>query len=109
MTSKSNHKHEYKDCVFEYNENKFSRVHGYIPQKRSVIGSYCPICGKIGERLGLPDRWSYPRKVQGKDYWETIFTEEYIREINPDTRTIPTFFLIDGLYQKHIYLEVFNA
>ena len=103
--SKANHKHEFCDCVFEYDNFKFSKIHGKVPHREFAIGSYCIICGKVGGRLGSPSRWSYPAQVPGKTYWETVFTDEYKREMNPKTRTLPTFFLEDRFDQKFVELE----
>lgn len=102
---KSNHKHEYHDCVFEYQMQYFDVEHGFNEKLSCEIGSYCIICGKIGGRLGAPSRWSYPARVHGKTYWETVFTDEYKREMNPKTRTVPTFFLESRYDQKFVELE----
>ena len=102
---KANHKHEYHDFVFEYNSIRYDKIRGYTPKPDSCIGSYCIICGKVGGRLGSPSRWSYPAQVPGKTYWETVFTDEYKREMKPKTRTIPTFFLEDRFDQKFVELE----
>ena len=41
---KADHKHEYVDCVFDFNPETIRYI---IGNKESSIGSYCPTCGKI--------------------------------------------------------------
>ena len=42
-TPKSKHKHNYTNCVFEHT---YMKSWGLSP--KLSIGTYCPICGKIG-------------------------------------------------------------
>lgn len=48
--AKSKHKHEFKPCVFEYEDIIFDNAHGFInkPEHSFAMGGYCHICGKIG-------------------------------------------------------------
>lgn len=47
---KSKHKHEYVPCVFNIPTEDWSPVHGMVDAKTLVEGTYCRICGKVGER-----------------------------------------------------------
>lgn len=88
---KFKHKHQFEPCVVEYIGKEFDRERGFIPTHAAAIRDCCLICGKI--QYPEPDRW-----------WEdTIYnrflskseTAEHMRELNPETRTLPTFH-IDG-------------
>lgn len=92
---KANHKHENADCVF------FENGHHY---KHLFIGSYCPVCGKIMNWLTpLDGKWrkndsEYPHFIH------SAWTEDALREFNPETRTLP-FFEIKKILQREVNLE----
>lgn len=100
---KADHKHEYVDCVFDFNPETIRYI---IGNKESSIGSYCPTCGKIGDvgpRDGLGGRWK-------KDFSEDPsfvapgWTEDAYREFDPETRTLPSFVLND-FFQKYVEIK----
>lgn len=43
---KSKHKHQYEECLIQYNFNFVGKIH-----ITTSLHSYCTICGKIGDRL----------------------------------------------------------
>lgn len=85
-TKKSNHKHQYEPCVFEYPGIKLDTAHGFVPgPDERRIGSYCKICGKIS--AAAFDDWYC---------WDYIShrskpTDAAVRQLDPSTRTLPTF------------------
>jgi hypothetical protein len=68
------------------------------------IGAYCPICGKVGT-VQDPDRWRRLEKHTNEfhTYYASVNTEEYERELDPITRTLPTF-TVDGPFAKFVNL-----
>ena len=104
---KAKHKHTYEPCVFEFNGPRFTREHGIAyDQPDSCIGAYCPVCGKVGE---LPERkrWYASRYISHPTFGSCIEpyeTEECKRELNPETRTLPTF-QVDSLWATK-YVDV---
>ena len=47
---KANHKHVYENCVFDivFEYGVLDPAHGFRDKICPSIGTYCPICGKIG-------------------------------------------------------------
>lgn len=88
---KSDHKHNYCPCIFEYNKLSNDPAHGIVKssEKGFAIGRYCSECGKIG-LIKFP--------------FYKLSDEEKL-EINPETRAIPTFLLHDIFGQKYIDLN----
>ena len=78
---KANHKHHYEYCVFEIVKGRlrYDPSHGLIPMTELTIGTYCPVCGKIGDLL-------------------------FGDELDPQTRTLPSF-KIDDCFQKAVQLD----
>lgn len=103
--SKARHKHEYSPCVFEYDSIRFDDMHGIVPTPAVSIGAYCSVCGKVGslERSEWM-RWVPTRK--GGTAGRSEYTERAKRELNPSTRTLPTFRLDNGPFQKYVCLKV---
>jgi hypothetical protein len=98
---KSNHKHRFEPCVFEYESKRFDRHKGYVPSTEVSLGSYCPICGKVSLSLsGEPGRWV--SSTRHSAFWRNEYTEEAKRELNKETRTLPTFHLDDYFSQKYV-------
>lgn len=113
-SNKSNHKHCYTPCVFEYNDVRFDKAQGFkydVPAWE--IGGYCPICGKIGfceeqydyvnaiyverlKRLKLEIYYLHP---------EDFYNDKAKKEFNPKTRTIPCFFISDIYSQKFVNIS----
>ena len=102
-TPKSDHKHIYQNCVFKYGGIQFSNGHGFVKDDRMSIGTYCPICGKIGTTYdtGWTRNLTYwPSSSRWKDMW----SEEAMSEFEESTRTLPMFVLGDA-FQKKIEIE----
>lgn len=103
---KADHKHEFVDCVFEFNPETIRYM---IEEHECSIGSYCPICGKIGSvgpKGGVDGKWrANEYNEPGKPrYVHPYWTEAAEREFNPETRTLPAFILND-YFQKFVNLE----
>lgn len=100
---KSDHKHTYVSCVFERDLPRFDDAHGLVYDGESTsfsIGTYCPICGKIGTTC---DRgWTELRKT-GR-WYETGWNEAAQREFNPSSRTLP-YFHISDFFQKYVSVK----
>lgn len=100
---KSKHKHDFKPCVFEYDSVRLDKAHGFVPKPDLMLGSYCPICGKIGSADGFWRQW-VPVKP-GSAAGRSEYTEDALKELNPETRTLPTFRLDDWIGQKFVSFE----
>lgn len=97
---KSNHKHVYKFCVIQYPWDKFDKEKGFLKEKTESLAKYCPVCGKLQTKL-TPDDWdklteykhfTFSASMFWLPYVEDKYLTEYaISQINPETRTIPTF------------------
>lgn len=104
-SKKARHKHEYNPCVFEYDSIRLDDVHGIVPTPAVSIGAYCPVCGKVGSVTTHEwMQWVPARK--GSAFGRSEYTESARRELNPVTRTLPTFRLDNGPFQKYVRLEV---
>ena len=94
-TSKSNkkskHKHIYKACLFE--DYSFERL-----EPRLYIGTYCSVCGKIGNRTSPTIRY-YDEKF-GRNVIRMLNYEEIMTSY-PD---LPEFRL-DDFFQKCVTLS----
>ena len=97
---KSKHKHDYQPCVFEYNGIRLDKAHGFVPDSKTGFGSYCTICGKIGSYGD--ERWTRWVPVNGGPAGHSEYTEEAKAELNPETRTLPTFRIEDIWSQKFV-------
>ena len=103
---KSKHKHIYEPCVFESQSMKFDEQHGFINDPKLCIGSYCPLCGKVGShKLYDDDRWyeEILRPERSFRCYGKKPTEEALREFDPETRTLP-FFKLTDYWQKEVEL-----
>lgn len=87
---KFKHKHDFADCVLEYNRCRLDRAHGFqwdLPAWE--IGTYCRICGKIGDSHTRDYKWVEEGLLQYPPKWN----EAARREFDPATRTLPFFTL----------------
>lgn len=103
MAKKYKHKHTYEPCVVEYPSEWYLKEHVRNEKKNVEINSYCPICGKIG---GIQDeeRWYRDGYIYNNIFGSVLKilpTIECEKELNEDTRTLPTFQLNDP-FQKNI-------
>lgn len=105
---KSKHKHHYEPCVLEFNGLRFSKEHGMVYDKlEACIGAYCPVCGKLGPVENY-DRWFFRQEVPHpvfQSLFEQCMTDECKRELNPETRTLPTFWVEDQYFTKYVEVE----
>lgn len=100
---KSKHKHIYEPCILEFNDLRFSKEYGMVYDVPSArISGYCPVCGKVGSP-GEEERW-YKTRPYGMGFL-SVKTEEHERELNPETRTLPTFWVDDPYFPKYVEVE----
>ena len=100
---KSKHKHDYQPCVLQYSRDEFDKAHGFTPTGiKEIIGSYCPVCGKIGD-VDWPAWFIWKWSVNGNG-GNSVPTEEALRQLNPETRTIPTFWAGD-MFAKYVEIK----
>ena len=103
---KAKHKHLCEPCVVEYPEDWYLKEHLRSGKTKSFIYGYCPICGKITTNLPHEEQW-YERVEVSDDgliYWTTVPTDECMKELDPLTRTLPTF-KTDDCFIKNVKLE----
>ena len=98
---KADHKHDFQPCVFSYPTEKYDKHRGMYPATEESIGSYCTICGKIGEQY-FPWVFEFVPMRPGAHIGRYERTEDAKRELNPETRTFPTFHLNDYFRDKFI-------
>lgn len=98
--AKTKHKHIYQPCVIEIPDDWYKKDHVRSGETRCYISSYCPICGKVGP-INI-DRWWDRYTSNGRFCFES--TEEAKAELNPLTRTLPTFHL-DDPFEKYVDIE----
>lgn len=101
---KSRHKHVYEPCLIEIPTLWYGKPHERAQSRTTYLNfkAYCPICGKL--ESGDQDRWFRSDKKfhsDGTSYIEVSKTEEAIKEINPTTRTIPSF-KVDSPFDKFV-------
>ena len=107
---KANHKHVYENCVFDivFEHGVLDPSHGFRDKICPSIGTYCPICGKIGSLCDSDnERWyEKPGHMLGvvNPIFHADLTEEGKRELDPATRTLPYFFVADW-WQKGVELD----
>lgn len=102
---KSNHKHNYQPCVFEYPKIVIDKAHGIVnsDEPEFSMGEYCPVCGKIGS---TGRKWFTHVPIKpGSHIVRLEPIEEAKRELDPTTRTLPTFALRDRFLQKYVELD----
>lgn len=105
---KSNHAHEYEPCVFEYDGFHMDKYRGMCKAICTCIGTYCRVCGKIGDIHSTLFVNTKPILRFYNDNGEIVFTyrDEYTkeakRELCPETRTFPTFH-IDLYKDKYVH------
>lgn len=102
---KSKHKHIFEPCILEQPIDWYKKEHERSGEKCSRIGYYCHICGKLGD-FQEKERW-YQCKLVDYLLFNTYSnepTEECERELNPLTRTLPTFF-VEDYFQKFVEVK----
>lgn len=93
--AKSDHKHSYTYCVFH---ERIKTPFGYNEEFR--IGTYCPVCGKIGSARFLErDGWlDNVAPILVRHEW----TDKAKKEFVASTRSIPYFEIFDAVRQKFV-------
>lgn len=100
VPKKANHKHDFKNCVYVQDLPSYNQVQGFAATKTIIgLGSYCSICGKIN--LETPKEYLIGQKPHIFLFLSEL-TEEAKKELDPTTRTIPTF-TIDQSKQKSVF------
>lgn len=97
---KANHRHVYTPCVFSYGLPSFDTAHGIVEngKRAQSIGSFCPVCGKIGTLVNPLYRQSVSA---GGLFVSGGWSSAAHREFDPATRTLPAFSLQD-MFQKYV-------
>ena len=88
---KAKHKHLNEPCLLEYPANWFMKEHEQGAKMTVSFAGYCPICGKVGD--ADVERWYVHRRgfEGGRSFLWSVPTAEAERELDPATRTLPTF------------------
>ena len=106
---KAKHKHEYVPCVLWRNGLVFDKAHGpqYTGAPQKTIGTYCPVCGKIGDTYN----WDWMTIVEDPDpphpnisHRVYDWNDEAKKQFDEETRTIPIFKTTE-YFQKFVDLE----
>lgn len=98
---KADHKHLYAACVFAYYGIHLERNKGFVQDDylSYSIGTCCSVCHRVGTKFNR----EWMRKINywpTKENWHEQWTDAALREINPDTRTLPIYFL-EGEWPKY--------
>lgn len=96
-SNKSDHRHLYKQCILEYPRDWWQKKHLRGEEITPVFRSYCTVCGKLS--TADIDRWY--GSILGGNPHKVIPTPEAERELDPRTRTLPTFCGADP-FEKYI-------
>ena len=102
--TKADHKHEFIDCVFEYDSIRLDKAHGWVPDPKFAIGSYCPVCGRIGT-MHNEGWWDDGEKLPSGALRAGNWSAKAQKEFDPETRTLPFFRVEDIFRQKFIKQE----
>lgn len=105
---KAKHKHEYVNCVFEFNDKKFNKERGFIEVPGISIGTYCPICGKIESTFDYKNKeWVIDKREMLGNFtaFSWGWTDNAKREFDKNTRTLPCFWIEDKWFTKYVDLE----
>lgn len=105
---KSNHKHQYEECLIQYRWNFKSNIFSQEQKDKIHISlqSYCTICGKIGDRFKEENSIvkDYRRIVEtpiGRCY-QMISSEELYEKYH---NKIPVFFVEDIYKEEYVNLK----
>ena len=99
---KSKHKHYYENCVYGYYGLTFTKERGFENQYETSIGTYCPVCGKIGNTYDCDnEKYFVKNSLIHRD-----FTEEGKRELDKNTRTLPYFWIDSQWFVKYVDLDL---
>ena len=101
---KADHKHEFVNCVYGFPELRLDEAHGFVNDgTRLSIGTYCPVCGKIGAHFD--PAWREPDEVPKWHHWlvgGSKWSAKAEAEFDERTRTLPFFRIHDMFKQKYV-------
>ena len=97
---RADHKHVYENCVFGWPKLHYEAERGllYGPDIEYSVGTYCPVCGKIGDIRNIS--WTDVSKRDGRGFlgYSREWSGAALREFDEQTRTLPYFFLSEDLF-----------
>ena len=98
---RADHKHVYENCVFGWPKLHYEAERGllYGPDIEYSVGTYCPVCGKIGDSKDISWTDVSRRDRRGFCGYSREWSDAALREFDEATRTLPFFFLSEGLFQ----------
>ena len=101
---KTKHKHIFEPCIIESPVDWHKKPHERSGEKQSEFGGFCPICGKVGPTD--QSRWwtNASKCIKGFRFADCVPTKEGARELNPETRTLRTFWSED-IFAKFVDIE----
>lgn len=103
--TKSKHKHDFANCVYEIPKMRLDETHGLVnDQVELSIGTYCTICGKIGTHFDHAWREKEDRPLWNGWIMGEKWSDEAKKEFDESTRMI-SFFHIDDLW-KQKYVQI---
>ncbi len=101
---RDDHTHRYDFCVYEYDFP--SREHPGTFNRECSIGTYCPVCGKVGARFTRDPRYiQRSEHFKNRIYLGCKWNDEALKELDSRTRTLPTFFLEHWSDTKYVDLK----
>ena len=101
---KSDHTHRYDFCVYEYDFP--ASVPGRVTTRELSIGTYCPLCGKVGARFTRDAKYAqHTNRAKNHFYLGYEWNEEALKQFNVSTRTLPCFFLDHWADTKYVKLH----
>ena len=103
---KTDHKHLREPCIIETPSDWHKKPHERSGEMKPHFYAYCPVCGKVtGYNPDKERWWVREERFNGAiHYLETVPTPEGARELDPATRTLPTF-RVDDIFPKFVDLE----
>lgn len=103
---KAKHSHLREPCIIEMPSDWYKKPHERSGEMTSHFYAYCPICGKVtGYNPDKERWWTRVERCNGSfHYLETVPSAEGEKELNPATRTLPTF-RVDDIFPKFVNLE----
>lgn len=97
---RADHKHVYENCVFGWLRLHYEAERGifYGPDIEYSVGTYCPVCGKIGDRNDISWTDVSRRDRHGFCGYSREWSDAALWEFDEATRTLPYFFLGENNY-----------
>ena len=104
--TKADHKHEFVNCVYEIPKLRLDEAQGFVcDQVELSIGTYCPICGKIGTHFDHEWKEKGARPLWNGWLVGERWSAQAEAEFDTRTRTLPFFHVNDLFKQKYVELE----